>query len=67
MTAKRVLLRPQGLRPRPRAPTCPPLATPLTPRRRNLGQNMSKNAHVLEKSCKIAAASKIRKSWFPEA
>jgi len=30
MTAKSVLLRPQGLRPRARAPTCPPLATPLT-------------------------------------
>jgi len=25
MTAKSVLLRPQGLRPRARAPTCPPL------------------------------------------
>jgi len=28
MTAKSALMRPQGLRPRPRAPTCP-LATPL--------------------------------------
>jgi len=29
MTAKRVLVRPQGLRPRARAPTWHPLATPL--------------------------------------
>jgi len=29
MTAKSVLLRLQGLRPRARALTCPPLATPL--------------------------------------
>jgi len=29
MTAKSVLVRPQGLRPRARASTCPTLATPL--------------------------------------
>jgi len=29
MTAKRVLMRPQGLRPKARAPTCPPPAMPL--------------------------------------
>jgi len=30
MTAKSVLVRPQGLRPRARAPTCLPFATPLS-------------------------------------
>jgi len=35
MTAKSVLVRPQGLRPRARAPTCPLLATPLPPPPRN--------------------------------
>jgi len=29
MTAKSVLMRPQGLRPGARAPTCTPLATPM--------------------------------------
>jgi len=29
MPAKTVLVRPQGLRPRARAPTCTPLVTPL--------------------------------------
>jgi len=40
MTAKSVLVRPQGLRPRARDPSCRPLATPLIEREqyRNLAK-----------------------------
>jgi len=42
MTAKSVLLRPQGLRPRARAPTCLPLATPLALPANNSKRNQPK-------------------------